>query len=437
MTERQVGGYLVLKSDFIKSCTDFLRNSLYNNAIYLMLNTIVTSLLGFLFWYIMAHFFTPEQVGIGSSLMSATNLVTTICNLGLGSVLIRFLSEARDSANELINSSLTIVGTFSISCSMVYIIGINFWSPALNFIGQEICFILVFVLATTATGLSSLIDQVLVAGRASRYVFLKNTCVCILKLPLPVLVLGNLNGFGIYTSIGLSTLAGVLLALYYFLPSLYPSYRTLPMIRINLLQPLLRYATGNYLAFLFGNIYGFFLPLMVLNYFGPEQSAYFYISWMMNGVISVVATGTAGSLFAEGSNDPRLLSLYVRRSLSMTILLLVPVVLAGMILAPWLLNFFGHDYSLHGTALVRWLALGNIPAAINLFYITVNQVHKKINHIVFQSGLSSVLTVGISNALIGYYGLAGIGIAYTLSQFFIFLFVWPYLWRIIKVYQQK
>ena len=51
------------------------QSSLYGNAFFLMLNSAATSLLGFVFWNIMAANFTPNQVGIGSTLISSSILL--------------------------------------------------------------------------------------------------------------------------------------------------------------------------------------------------------------------------------------------------------------------------------------------------------------------------------------------------------------------------
>lgn len=433
MTNWQVESYLVVKSQILNLCIGALRTSLYNNAIYLMLNSVVTSLLGFAFWNIMARFFLPEQVGIGSALVAASSLVASLGNLGLGAALIRFVSVAGVNTAQLINSSFTIVGVFSIIGSLIYIAGLSYWSPALSFMGKSCSLMVIFVLSTMAIGLSGLVDQALVAGRASRYVFLKNVLISILKLPLPILIFSYLGEFGIFAATGLATVAGILLAASWFLPILYRGYRPLPTIRFDLLRPMLSYTLGNYLVALFSSVTSFVFPLMVLNLLGPKQSAYFYISWMINGVVAVIAVGTATSLFTEGSNDPRDLGRHLRRAVSITLLLLVPAVLGSIILAPWLLHFFGQDYTIHGTSLVRWLVIGNFPSTIGLFYMTVNQVHKKISLIIIQSLVSSFLTLGLGYLLMDHYSLAGIGIAYVLTQLIIALVVGLPLWRMMKI----
>lgn len=45
--------------------------ALYRDALYLMLNTAVTSALGFFFWMVVARFYSETEVGFGSATISA------------------------------------------------------------------------------------------------------------------------------------------------------------------------------------------------------------------------------------------------------------------------------------------------------------------------------------------------------------------------------
>lgn len=101
-------------------------------------------------------------------------------------------------------------------------------------------------------------------------------------------------------------------------------YLPRPVIGWGVLRPVFSFAFGNCLASLFNSAAGFIFPLMVLNLLGPEASAYFYIAWMMNGVIGIIAGGTASSLFAEGSHSPENLSGQVLSSLKVSLIFINP-----------------------------------------------------------------------------------------------------------------
>ncbi|WP_338834800.1 hypothetical protein MHLNE_11090 [Moorella humiferrea] len=405
------------------------RSSLFSNAFYLMLNTVTTSLLGFVFWNIMARFFPPAEVGIGSALIAASGLIGSLANLGLGVGMVRFIPQFKDKVGSLINTSFTLIGCVTLGGSLVYLLNVGNWSPILGFVGKSIWFAGCFVVFSIATALSALIDQSLIAGRAAGYVFLKNTLVCLLKLFLSVFVFAFLAGFGIFTGTGVAVLAGNILAWYFFLPSIYKGYRPEPAWDKELLAQILPYSSANYLANLLNGAPAFIYPLMVLNTLGPENSAFFYIAWMMNGVLSVIPSGLASSLFAEGSHDQQRLGRDGRRALGIALLLSVPAVIAMIVLSRWFLHFFGPGYAEKGTGVIRFLALAVIPQCVNQLYITVNQVKKRVFLIICQSGSLAVLALGLGDLMLEIFGINGIGIAYFLAHFVVAIVVAAPLWR--------
>jgi O-antigen/teichoic acid export membrane protein len=64
---------------------------MYRNAYALMLNTIVNSGLGLLYWIVAARTSTPDDVGRGNALISLMLLVSVLTQVDFGQALIRFL----------------------------------------------------------------------------------------------------------------------------------------------------------------------------------------------------------------------------------------------------------------------------------------------------------------------------------------------------------
>ena len=55
----------------VRSCLRTARSdSLARNSLYMMMTTVVTAGLGYVFWIVAAHLFTSAQVGIGSGVIS-------------------------------------------------------------------------------------------------------------------------------------------------------------------------------------------------------------------------------------------------------------------------------------------------------------------------------------------------------------------------------
>jgi len=79
---------------------------LLGNAGSLFGTTVVTSGLGFVFWWVAARVFSPAAVGLSSAAISAMTLLGTGCILGLGTLLVGELPRQPGKAASLISAAL-------------------------------------------------------------------------------------------------------------------------------------------------------------------------------------------------------------------------------------------------------------------------------------------------------------------------------------------
>ncbi len=107
--------------------------SLYRNAVYLMLTSGVSAVLGFAFWVVVARLYPTSDVGLGSALISAAGLLSFIGTLGLGFAIIRYLPRSENKAR-LLNSSFTFASIAAMLVALVFLAGLPFWSPKLIFV---------------------------------------------------------------------------------------------------------------------------------------------------------------------------------------------------------------------------------------------------------------------------------------------------------------
>ena len=162
-----------MKNTISKFFNLFAKDSLYRNAIYLMLNTGVMAFLGFFFWVINTRLYSTEQVGIATTLISVMTLISSFCILGLDSGLIRYMPTS-ERKNEMINTSFILVTLMSILISLIYLIFLKTFSPKLLFVRENIVFSLLFILFIVFSSLNIISENVFIAYRSSKYVLIKN-----------------------------------------------------------------------------------------------------------------------------------------------------------------------------------------------------------------------------------------------------------------------
>ena len=119
-------------------------SSLHRNAGYMILSSAAIALLGFVFWNLAARLYEPEAIGAASALVSAMNLLATLSLLGVTIIIIRFFSQTPNKGS-LVSTAYTVSLLVSGALAIVYILGIDFFSPALSNIVQGII-VVIFLL---------------------------------------------------------------------------------------------------------------------------------------------------------------------------------------------------------------------------------------------------------------------------------------------------
>jgi len=392
------------------------QDSLYRNALYLMIANIVGVLLGFVFWIIVARFYAAEDIGLASATISATMLLASFAHLGLGIGLIRFLPCSSKSANSMINTCLTISAFSSILAAVIFVAGLGFWSPTLLFIRQNPIYLAAFVAFTIAVTLSTLTEQTFVAKRRAGFIVVKTLIFNLLKLPLPILLAVFFHSFGIFASWGVSLGVALVVSLFLFLPRAQPGYYPTFAIKRQAVNEMLHFSFANYISSLLWAAPVYILPIMVVNLLGAELNAYFYIAWTIASILFMLPGAISTSLFAEGSSDEERLGFNTWRSLRLVFLTLVPAVIVILPFADKLLLLFGSSYSESAATLLRILALSALPLAINTVYLAIKRVEMKLRLIIGLTAFVAVATLGLSYWLLPRMGINGVGVAWLVSQ---------------------
>jgi len=392
------------------------RLPLYINAFYLMLNSVVGALLGFVFWMIVARFYSAVDLGLAAAIIAAMGLLANLSNLGLGFGLIRFLPAAKDNAIPIINSSLTVVGLASLATSLIFLAGLGFWSPALIFIREHHFFFASFVLFTIAFALFNLLNQVFIAKRRAKFTFIQGVTASALKIPIPIVLAAFFGAFGIFASAGIAVFVAMLVAMLWFLPRVQKGYIPLPTIRKRIINEIAHYSLGNYFANLLWLAPGLLFPLMVVNILGAEMNAYFYIAWAIATVLFTVPLSISLSLFAEGSYERRLLRANTLKALKLCLVILLPAILLIFAIGDKLLLLFGQSYSQSATTLLWLLALSALPLTINYIFLSIKRVQNDIRGIIVLSVFIAGMTLGLSYFLMGEMGILGVGVGWTVGQ---------------------
>src|SRR3989338_3168449 len=116
---------------------ELYRDSLFQNSLYLMLTTGVMALFGFAFWFLCARIFTPSDIGIATTLISAMTLISYISLLGFNTTFVRVLPTSTNRNNEINTGLLLCIGS-AIIFAIGYVLAVPFIAPKLGLIHENI-----------------------------------------------------------------------------------------------------------------------------------------------------------------------------------------------------------------------------------------------------------------------------------------------------------
>ena len=371
---------------------DRVGDPLYRNSFFLMGNTAITTGLGFIFWMVVARYYNEYEVGVSAAIISAVTFLSLIGGLGLETALIRFLPSSK-TPSKLINSCLIMTGVASLIVSVIFVAGVNVFSPETAFIRDNPVFILVFIVFTVIWALSGIFDALFIARRRAEFNLIKNTVFSLVKIPLPIALATSFHAFGIVSSWCVATGVGIGTALALFLTRVQNTVRLKPEIDLRTVTGIWRYSAGNYLAGLLRAAPTLVLPIVIVNTLGGHQNAYFYVAWMIAGLLQAIPIAVSQSLFAEGSHFEDRLAYNAWRSFKFAALLLVPGILVIVFAGKWLLLIFGEGYASNAQTLLVVLATSSVFGAINNIYFTILRVRGRIRELVVLRAAIALITL--------------------------------------------
>jgi len=381
-----------------------LRDPYYANSAWMVLASLASAGAGFLFWIIAAKLYPSDEVGLASALISAGLLIVSIARLGLEQAVIRFFPERDQSVVYTTVLAVIVAASAAVTASFYFLV--EAVAPSLVLVRDS--FIVFFVFVVTSSVLS-LTGVVFVAKKRSKFFFLQSALHAARLLFLPLLV-----AFGTVGILGSMAAATVLTA---GLSALVVSAMGVHVSRVDarFLRGSLGFSTSNYLAGLLMMAPGLLLPIVALNALGTSGAAYYYMAYSIASFLFLVPTALSTSMFVEGSHGAEL-SAIARKAVRASLLSLSVLVVAMVALGHFLLAFIGPQYAQAGFALLVIFSISSFPIALVQVAFSTLLVRKDLRGMVVLGLVQFTAVLSGAIALVGPYGLEGIGLGWLLGN---------------------
>jgi len=403
---------------------DEARSPLYRNAFFIMLASLIGSLLGFAFLYVVYQTFDLTDAGYAATMVNTVTFLVGIGSLGMPIALVRFLPES-DDPTALVNTSLSISGVLTAALALVFVLSLGFWSPNLLVVFGHPEYLLIIPLTAMAYAFGPVLDQAAIALRRADIFAIRVVLLSVIKVPLPLLfvaafatVLGGT--LGVYMSWSLSYAISVIVVALVLLPRIIPGYRPRPRLSRRRLRPMFRFSVGNWLAGLIGSAGSLLLSLLIINTVPSDPAtatAVYYAVTVMAGILTVIPQATMTSLYAEASQRNASRRRDERRAIALSIALLIPAIVGMWVFADVLLRLFEKPTLADlGAQPLRILSLSSIPVFLNTVFGTRVRVRKEIIPLIVSAAIGSGVTLGLGYVLLQSSGLVGLAIAVVIGQ---------------------
>lgn len=368
-------------------------DQVYRNSLFLMASTATIAGLGFLFWIVVARFYSPEEVGLATSLISAISLISYLSLFGLNSTLIRFPAPA-EARNGQLTQSIALVTTASCLVAAVYLAGLPLYGEKLLFVRDRLPLAAAFVVICACAAVNQLTDSVFIGARIPQYNALVDGVIQgLAKLALPVALVG-LGSVGIVGSTGGGYAVAVLASLFLMYRKL--GFRFDFRTRGTRLREQLRFSVASYVTSLLNLIPQLVIPLIVLHRLGAAAAGYYYVAFQIASLLNAVSFSVGEALFAEGSHDPSRIGVLLRRTAAIIAGLMVPAAAVVALGSGLILKLFGGSYATEARPLLMVFAAGALAVALSSWSNFALKLTRQMRQLVVNNLVFATVSISLA-----------------------------------------
>jgi O-antigen/teichoic acid export membrane protein len=409
-----------------------LADPLSSNGYSLIANSGVTGALGLVYWLLMAREYPTAAVGRASALYAAMNLLAGFTAQNFNGVLTRFIPQAGERTRTFIVRAYVVSAAASVCISILFLMTVGWWGASYSELDSPVTR-LAFVASVVVWAIFTLQDSVLVGLRSAIWVLVENGVFGLAKIILLVMLVAAFpDHIGIYVSWMLPAVLAIPLINWLIFGHIVPRHTLLTQD----LQPasnrqIGRFMVGDYSGALCMLATGSLIPVVVAARIDAQQTAYFYVAWVIAGIVDMIGISMGMSLTVEGAFDASTLAVNCQRALRKMATILLPCAALLALFAPFWLGLFGPAYAANGTAVLELLAAATVFRAPTELYLGALRAQSRTSMVALVQAIRAVLMLGLALVLTTALGTLGAAVAVAASQAIIAVLTSVGLWRVL------
>jgi O-antigen/teichoic acid export membrane protein len=373
----------------------------------------VTSLLGFIFWWVAARAFSPDDVGVAAAAVAAMALLARLAAAGIGTVLAGELAARRTRPASMLVPALVTAAIIAFALGVAFAAVAPVIAPALGPLAANPPNTVGFGIAVALTATGYLLDQASVGLLRGGLQLLRNVAFAVGKLVVLTAAAGAALVGGL--TIIAAWVAGEVIALAALLvvvprPNLRKSdadWASLGAMRGE--------AAAHHVLNLARFAPSLAMPVIVAAEFSAEASAVFYVAFLLAAAIQPIASSATFTLYAVARRHPEDLARQIRLTLGLSFAAAIPAIAILWLFGAALLGLFGARYAAASSTLLLPLAVLALPLIIKDHWIALVRIKGTIARGALLTLLAMIVEIGgaVAGGVAG--GLDGLVLGWLLA----------------------
>jgi O-antigen/teichoic acid export membrane protein len=381
------------------------------NSISLIVSSLLTGVLGLVFWGAAGRLYPASEVGVAAALITSALMLSMLSMLSIDTIYERFLPLAGERAGALIKwGYLIVAGTALIAGAALVAFG-----PREELFESKwamLCYpLLVMVLAVF-----TLLDKTAVGLGVTKWSAVKNLVHAIAKLAILFCLVWTGSGASIVLAWGATAAVGTL----FVLAAMRRRWRTHEQFRQRAALParpqLLSYVGSSFGITSLWIIGPLVVPLIIVSRFGAAANAHFAVAWAIINALYFAVHLVMSPFVAEVAAHPDKVAALSNRMVQMMVVVSVAGALGLVLVGPFVLGIIGADYRAQGSGLLVLAAVFVPLSAVSAVYEGFARVRRKLTLMVVTRCISAATVVAGTLLITPHVGLVGVGWAYLAAE---------------------
>lgn len=395
-------------------------------------NTILTSVLGLLFWVLAARLYPSAALGRDALLIAVMQAIVSAADLNLNSALPRLLPQLGTRRTRFVIGSYGAVATVATVVGVGFVVLAPRLSHSLAFLGADPLLCLALVGGVVAWSIFALQDNVLVAVRRSGWVPFEGLVFGVSKLVLVVVFAKTHTPHGIFFA---WILPAIVLTIPVNLGPVRLGLRSMgdsAPLRLRGTRPT-RTALLSFLAYDYGSVLVrqggiLVMAVLIVTVLGPVANALYSVCFTCVGIVEMMLLAVGNALIVEAAAKPDDATMLARTMVRRALWGATALTALSFAAAPYVLSVFGPEYAHNATTPLRVMLLAAVPQTVIAFRIVLWRLDGHSSRILW---LRTVVTAVV---LAGYLltlhdgGLVAAAWSWTGAHLVFALCVVPSLW---------